>query len=121
MTIETLSDNALKVVMPAKLAAEDVAQLAERLDGTIAQQGHIRMLIDLRSFGGWENMEALGAHLDQLKFIQQRAQHIDRIAIIVGYPWQQQFIGLIRNVLPTQVQPFESSEEAAATDWLLKP
>lgn len=120
MTIETLSDNAIKVVMPTKLTADDVAQLAERLDTTIAQHGKLRMLVDLRSFGGWENMEALGAHLDQLKFIQERAKHIDRIAIIVGYPWQQQFIALIRNVLPTQVQPFESTEEAAAKDWLLQ-
>jgi hypothetical protein len=119
MTTEMLSDNTLKIVMPAKLTAEDVAEVAKRLDGTIAQHGRIRMLMDLRNFGGWENMEALGAHLDQLKFIQERAKHIDRIAIIVGYPWQQQFIALIRNVLPTQVQPFESTEEAAAKDWLL--
>ena len=120
MTIETLSDNALKVVMPAKLTAEDVAQLAERLDGSIAAHGRIRVLFDLRNFGGWENMEAFGAHLDQLKFIQERAKHIERIAVIVGYPWQQQFIALIRNLLPAPVQPFESTEEAAATEWLLQ-
>jgi hypothetical protein len=120
MTIENLSDNALKIVMPTKLTAADVTQLAERLDGSIAQHGHIRVLFDLRNFGGWENMEALGAHLDQLKFIQERAKHIERIAVIVGYPWQQQFIAMIRNVLPAPVQPFESSEEAAAADWLLK-
>ena len=120
MTIESLSDNVLKIVMPAKLSAQDVTQAAERLDGSIAQHGRIRVLFDLRNFGGWENMEALGAHLDQFKFIGERAKHIDRIAVIVGHPWQQQFIALIRNMLPAPVQPFESSEEAAAVDWLLK-
>ena len=120
MTIEMLSDNAIKIVMPAKLTADDVTKVAAALDGAITQHGRIRLLADMRNFGGWENMEALGAHLDQLRFIQERAKHIDRIAVIVGYPWQQQVIAFLRNVLPTQVQPFESSEEAAAAAWLVQ-
>jgi hypothetical protein len=120
MTTEMLSDNAIKIVMPQKLSAADVATVAAALDGAITQHGRIRLLADMRNFGGWENMEALGAHLDQLRFIAERAKHIDRIAVIVGYPWQQQVIAFLRNVLPTQVQPFESSEETAAKDWLLQ-
>lgn len=119
MTIETLSDNAIKAVMPAKLGADDVEQLATRLDGLIAERGRIRVMFDLSHFGGWENLEALGAHLDQLKFVQERAKHIDRIAVIVGYPWQQQFLQMLRSVLPTQVQAFEANEAAQATQWLL--
>jgi hypothetical protein len=120
MTIENLSDNALKIVMPPRLTAEDVAQVASRLDTVISERSRIRLMFDLTNFGGWENLEAMGAHLDQLKFIPERAQHIERIAIIVGHPWQQQFVQMLRNVLPTQVQAFESSEEAEATQWLLQ-
>jgi hypothetical protein len=120
MTIENLSDNALKVVMPAKLTAADVAQLAGQLDNIIAKRSHIRLMFNLTNFGGWENLEAMGAHFDQLKFIPERAQHIERIAVVVGHPWQQQFLQMLRNVLPTQVQAFESNEEAEATQWLLQ-
>ncbi len=120
MKIENLSDDALKVTMPAKLAAEDVAQLAGQLDRLIAQRGHIRLLIDLTKFGGWENLEAMGAHLDQLKLMPERARHIERIAVIIGYPWQQQFLQMLRSVMPTQVQAFEANEEAAAAQWLLQ-
>ena len=120
MTIETLSDNALKVVMPAKLTSEDVTQLAGRLDSLIAQRGNIRLMFNLSNFGGWENMEAMGAHFDQLKLIPERAKHIERIAVIVGHPWQQQFLQMLRTVLPTQVQAFESDEVAEATQWLLQ-
>lgn len=120
MKIENLSDDGLKVTMPAKLAAEDVAQLAGQLDKLIAQRGHIRLLIDLTKFGGWENLEAMGAHLDQLKLMPERARHIERIAVIIGYPWQQQFLQMLRSVMPTQVQAFEANEEAAATQWLLQ-
>ena len=119
MTIENLTDNALKIVMPAKLGADDVEQLASRLDALIAERGRIRLMFDLRNFGGWANLEALGAHLDQLKFVQERAKHIDRIAVIVGYPWEQQFLQMMRNVLPTEVQTFQASEETAAVQWLL--
>lgn len=120
MTIETLSDNALKVVMPPKLTADDVGQVAQRLDGLIAERGRIRVLFDLTNFGGWENMEALGAHMDQFKFVHSRIQHIDRIAAIVGYPWQHQLFGFMGNVLHTQFSVFEKGQEAAATDWLLQ-
>lgn len=119
MTIENLSDNALKVIMPAKLTPADVAQVASRLDGLIAERGKIRIMFNLTNFGGWENLEAMGAHFDQLKFLPERAKHIERIAVIVGRPWQQQFLQMLRSVLPTQVQAFESNEEAEATQWLL--
>jgi hypothetical protein len=77
-------------------------------------------MFDLRNFGGWENLEAMGAHFDQLKFIPERAKHIERMAVIVGYPWQQQFLQMLRNVLPTQVQAFEANEETEAKQWLLQ-
>lgn len=118
--IENLSDDAIKVVMPAKLTAADVAQLAGQLDTLIAQRGRIRLMFNLTNFGGWENLEAMGAHFDQLKFIPERAKHIERIAVIIGQPWQQQFLQMLRSVLPTQVQAFESNEEAEAAKWLLQ-
>jgi stage II sporulation SpoAA-like protein len=120
VTIENLSENALKVVMPAKLTAADVAQVARQLDDLIAQHSRIRLMFDLTHFGGWENLEAMGAHFDQLKFIPERAKHIERIAVIIGYPWQQQFLQMLRNVLPTQVQAFEAGAEGEATQWLLQ-
>jgi hypothetical protein len=120
MTIETISDNALKVVMPPKLAAEDVAQLAQRLDGLIAERGRIRMLFDLTNFGGWENMEALGAHIDQLKFVQERIRHIERIAVIAVYPWQHQLFDWIGTMVHTQAKVFDKGQDAAAAEWLLQ-
>ena len=118
MTIENLSDTVLKAVMPQKLTASDVEQLASRLDGLISERGRISVMFDLRNFAGWENLEALGAHMDQLKFIQGRTQHIDRIAVIAGHPWEQQFLQMLRTILPTQVQSFGSNEEAVAAQWL---
>jgi hypothetical protein len=118
MTIETLSDNTLKVTMPPKLTADDVAQLAQQLDGLIAKAGRIKLLIDLTNFGGWENMEALGAHMDQFKFVHQRIAHLDRIAVITANPWQQQFFQAIAGVLHTQAMAFDKGQEAAAQAWL---
>lgn len=120
MTIETLSDNALKVVMPSKLTADDVGQVGQRLDGLIAERGRIRVLFDLTSFGGWENMEALGAHMDQFKFVHNRIAHIDRLAVVVGYPWQHQLFSWMGSVLHTQFNVFEKGQEAAAAAWLLQ-
>jgi hypothetical protein len=118
MTIETLSDNTLKVVMPSKLTAGDVATVAAQLDALIAKAGRIKLLIDLSNFGGWENMEAFGAHMDQLKFVHERIGHIDRIAVITGNPWQQQLFATITGMLHTQAMTFDKGQEAAAEAWL---
>lgn len=120
MTIETISDNALKAVMPAKLTSEDVAQLAQGLDGLIARSGRIRVLFDLTNFGGWDNMEALGAHIDQLKFVQERIRHIERIAVVAGYPWQHQLFDWVGGMVHTQAKVFDVGQEAAAAEWLLQ-
>jgi len=120
MTIETISDNALKAVMPAKLGASDVSQLAQSMDGLIDKSGRIRVLFDLSNFGGWENMEALGAHMDQLKFLHERIQHIDRIAVVAGYPWQHQMFSWISSVVHTQARVFDKGQDAAATEWLVQ-
>jgi SpoIIAA-like len=120
MTIETLSDNTLRVTMPAKLTAGDVTQLAQQLDGLIAKAGRIKLLMDLTNFGGWENMEAFGAHMDQFKFVHERIQHVDRIAVITANPWQQQLFQAITSMLPTQAMAFDKGQEAAAQAWLSK-
>lgn len=120
MIIEALSDNALKVTIPPKLASEDVSQLAQRLDGLIAERGRIRMLVDLTNFGGWENMEAVGAHIDQLRFVHDRIPHIERIAVIAGYPWQHQLFDWVGSVVHTQARVFDKGQDAAAAEWLLQ-
>jgi hypothetical protein len=118
MTIETLSGNTLKVVMPAKLTADDVAEVAQQLDGLIAKAGRIKLLMDLTNFGGWENMEAFGAHMDQFKFVHERIEHVERIAVITGNPWQHQLFQAITGVLQTQAMAFDKGQEAAAESWL---
>ena len=119
MTIEAISDNALAVTLPAKLTAEDVSQLAARLDTLIAEKSHIRVLFDLSNFGGWENLEALGAHVDQLKFLQNRVPHIERIAVITAYPWQHQVFNWVGNALHATFSVFDKGQDGAARAWLL--
>ncbi len=55
---EIISTNALKIVAPNKLNAEDFRQIAPQIDSLISQQGKIRLPIDASGFNGWENIAA---------------------------------------------------------------
>ncbi len=105
--------------MPAKLTADDVAQLAQRLDGLIAERGRVRVLFDFANFGGWENMEAVGAHMDQFRFVHDRIAHIDRIALVAD-PWQQQFFAWVAGAAHVQAKTFAKGQAQEAADWLLQ-
>ena len=55
---EIISGNALRIVMPNKLKADDFRQIAPQIDSLISEHGQIRLLIDASGFNGWENIAA---------------------------------------------------------------
>ena len=65
---DVISTNALRLIAPKKLKAEDFRQLRPQIDSLISQYGKIRLLIDGSEFDGWANIAACPSsdHLAQL-------------------------------------------------------
>jgi hypothetical protein len=51
---ELISANALRIMLPDKVNADDFSQIAPQIDSLISQHGQIRLLIDASGFHGWE-------------------------------------------------------------------
>ena len=113
---EIISPNALKIVVPDKLKADDFRQIAPQIDSLISQHGKIRLLIDASAFNGWENIAAFEKHAG---FVKNHQQKIDRIAVIAAHEWQHWLIGAIRIFVHPEVRAYDQSHASEALRWIV--
>ena len=113
---DIISANALRLIAPKKLKAEDFRQLRPQIDSLISRHGKIRLLIDGSGFDGWENIAALQAHAG---FIRSHQQKIERIAVIARHNWQHWVIGAVRMFLHPEVRAYDRNHENEALQWIV--
>ncbi len=113
--LDIISGNALSIVAPNKLKADDFDQIAPRVDAIVRQHGKVRLLIDASGFNGWENIAALEDHAS---FVKNHQQKVERIAVIVGHEWQNWLIGAVKMFLHPEVRTYDKSHENEALRWI---
>jgi hypothetical protein len=113
---DIISANALRLIAPKKLKAEDFRQLRPQIDSLISQHGKIRLLIDGSEFDGWDNIAAFQAHVG---FIRSHQQKIERIAVIARHDWQHWVIGAVRMLLHPEVRAYDRNHENEALQWIV--
>jgi len=113
---EIISTNALKIVVPDKLKANDFRQIAPQIDSLISQHGKIRLLLDASGFNGWENIAAFEKHAG---FVKNHQQKIERIAVIAAHEWQHWLIGAIRIFVHPEVRAYDQSHASEALRWIV--
>lgn len=113
---EIISANALKIVVPDKLKADDFRQIAPQIDSLISQHGKIRLLIDASGFHGWENIAAFEKHAG---FVKNHQQKIERIAVIAAHEWQHWLIGAIRIFIHPEARAYDQSHASEALRWIV--
>jgi hypothetical protein len=113
---DIISTNALRLIAPKKLKAEDFRQLRPQIDSLVSQHGKIRLLIDGSGFDGWENIAALQAHAG---FIRSHQPKIERIAVIARHNWQHWVIGAVRMFLHPEVRAYDRKHDNEALQWIV--
>jgi hypothetical protein len=113
---EVIAPNALKIVAPERLKANDFRRLAPQVESIINQYGNIRLLIDATRLEGWNDISALEAHA---MFVRDHQAKAERIAVIAPHEWQHWLIGAVKVFLHPEVRAFERGQEAEALRWLI--
>jgi hypothetical protein len=113
---EVIAPDALKIVVPGRLTADDFRQLAPQVEAIIKEHGKIRLLIDATQLEGWQDISAFEAHATFVKDHQAKAE---RIAVIAPHEWQHWLIGLARVFLHPEVKAFDKDQERDACNWLV--
>ena len=114
--IEEIAPNALKIVVPKRLRAEDFRELRPKVDAIINQFGKIKLLIDATNLEGWENIAAFETHA---KFVMDHQAKVERIAVIAPHEWQHWLIGAVRVFVHPQVNGFDAGDQDKALRWLV--
>jgi len=115
MKIDVISPNALRILVPVKLKADDFRQIAPQVDSLISQHGKMRLLIDASQFSGWENIAAFESHA---AFVKSHQDKVERIAVIVGHEWQHWLVGTVRIFLHPRIKAYDKGQERQALQWI---
>jgi hypothetical protein len=99
-----------------RLEARDFESLALTVDGYIEDHGKLRgVLVELDHFPGWDDWEAVSAHL---RFLRQHLPRIDRVALLTDNPWLEPLPDVLRLVTPIEVRRFPTDRRGEAFAWI---
>jgi hypothetical protein len=101
-----------------RLEAHDFASLALTVDGYIEDHGKLHgVLVELDHFPGWDDWEAVAAHL---RFLREHLPKIERVAILTDNPWLEPLPDVVRLLTPLEVRRFPADERGEAFVWLAR-
>lgn len=98
-----------------KLGKAEFQQAQNEGEATIQKLGHVKMLIILKNFTGWERAEGW----EDMSFADRNDPYIDKIAIVGDAEWRDLVYAFTaRGLRPVAIEYFEADEEAVARQWL---
>lgn len=108
------ADNALAYRISRPLTSDEMHRIANELQGSIANSGKIRVLIDLQSFPYAD----LTSFWEDLKFDVKFAQNINRLALVGGSKIEQWAARIFATLSVTKCRCFPSGQLDQAWAWL---
>ena len=96
---------------------EDFLKVGAIIDPVIARKGRLEvLLVDTRSFAGWDDAHALLAHM---RFVHAHQTKVARIAV-VGDHWWLRAAPSIEPFYGTPIKVFAGAEKNSAKGFLLE-
>jgi hypothetical protein len=114
---ELLKDAGVLVVEPkSALSAKDFSEIGRAVDPYIREKGKlIGLLVEAKSFPGWESF---GALLQHLKFVYDHHHKIDRVAAVTDSAFLKIAPKIVEHFANPEIRVFASGERAKALAWL---
>jgi len=101
--------------MLGKLEPQAYEDVAVEIDGWMSQHDHIRLLLDLREFDGWQGLGALTEHL---ALIRDHRRVMERVALVGDEAWQKMAVRVVSQFLRGEARYFGHDDIDAAEQWL---
>lgn len=99
-----------------RLEASDFTSLAFTVDPYIRRHGKLRgILIDAVAFAGWDDIDALIAHV---RFVRRHQRRVERIAVVTDDPFVEVLEKLASLFSDATIRRFATRKRAQAREWL---
>jgi hypothetical protein len=113
-TLPSTSPQVLSFKLSGKLHDADYKTFVPAVDAAIAQQGKVRLLVQLHDFHGWDAK----ALWDDIKFSTTHCTKIDRIAMVGEKKWQEWMAKVCKPFTMAKIEYFDASRIEDAKTWL---
>ena len=98
------------------LEAADFERLAPEIDPYIAKHGKLPgLMIHAKAFPGWENLQAMFAHM---RFIESHHQKLQRLAVVTDNSLLAELPKFVAHLVQSKVKHFPESGYEDALRWL---
>jgi hypothetical protein len=111
---DSSSSNLVSVSITGKLHADDSEVVRPQIDQRIDQYGKVRVLLDVRDFHGWADVQAARPHFAFVK----NHHRVERIAIVAKKQWQHWIAAVVGVFLDPQEKCFDETQAEEARQWL---
>lgn len=114
---QLIDDESILIMEPqGPFASDDFKALAAEIDPSIERRGRLQgIMIEAKSFPGWEDFSAMMAHL---KFVRDHHRLIRRVAVVSDSPVLAFLPRLASHFVAAEVRHFPHAELAGALEWL---
>jgi hypothetical protein len=104
----------VEIVVDGHVSKAEFDDVAARLEAAIARHGKLRVLEEVRSFGGIEP----SAFWADLKFGLRHLNHFSRCAVVSDKRWIEILATGTGKLIACEVRHFPPDQIEAARDWL---
>lgn len=111
------SSNIVSVSITGELHADDFEVVRPQIDQKIDQYGKVRVLLDVRDFHGWADVQAARTHLT---FVKNHHHRVERIAIVAKKQWQHWIAAVVGVFLDPQEKCFDETQAEEARQWIVE-
>lgn len=107
--------NLLRAELIGTLDGDAYDRADAMIDGFVTAHPRIRLIVDLRSFDGWQG---LGAVADHLSLVREHRRAPERVAVVGRAGWQKAAERLFGRFIEAESRYFDADEIDAATAWV---
>lgn len=111
---EDAASNLVEIVVDGHVSKAEFDDIAARLEAAIARHGKLRVLEEVRSFGGM----APSAFWADLKFAMRHLGDFSRCAVISDQRWIELLATGAGKLIACEIRHFPPDQLAAARAWL---
>jgi hypothetical protein len=104
----------ISLVIVGKLESYDYEKFVPQLEELIEQEGKIRLLVELRQFGGF----SAGAMWEDFKLGVKHSNHIERLAVVGNKAWERAMTAFAKPFTTAKVRYFDESKLPDAKNWI---
>jgi hypothetical protein len=114
--IQTTKNTVFAYEVDGPIRERDVKTAVRGLNDAFKGHKKINVLARMKNWAGFEIASIFSDELFRMKY--SALSKVDKYAVVGPRPWMRNFLELVNPLFSTKIRVFDTSEEAAAWEWV---